>query len=128
MILWILSFLLTCAFFIAFIRSGYESALVLLPRIQPQTNNVRKKLSHIFFVDVIKMAGKNIIEKSRSYKELFNETGYNEIVDDLVYRINDIARVVNEKNICAKKAIRLSLYTFLLWAIALLLLIILKVV
>lgn len=128
MILWVSSFFLSCAFFIAFVRSGYESALVLLPRIQPQTNSVRKKLSPIFFVDIIKMAGKSIFEKSKSYKAQFNETGYHEIIDDLVYRINDIAEVVNEKNMCAKKAIRLSLYTFLLWAFALLSLIILKVV
>ena len=128
MFLWLISFLLTCAFFITFIRSAYESALILLPRIQPQMNHTRKKLSHIFFVDVIKMAGKNIFEKSKSYKEQLNQTGYNEIVDDLVYRINDVANVVNEKNICVKKAIRLSLYTFILWAIALLSLVILKIV
>jgi len=48
---------------------------------------------------------------------------YEDIVEDLTYRINDIANVVNEKYICAGEAVRRSILTFYLWAISLIFLI-----
>lgn len=119
MTLWVISFLLTCALFIAFIRSAYQAALILLPRIDAQKGEAPEKLSLVFFADVIQMAGMNVAEKSESYKKQLDETSYDDLVDDLAYRINDIANVVNQKYECTKKAISLSLYTFLLWAISL---------
>lgn len=119
MSLWVASFLLTCALFIAFVRSAYQAALILLPRIEPQEGEESRTLSLIFFVDVIKMKGETVAEKSHNYRAQLDQTRYEDLVDDLVYRINDIANVVNQKYECTKKAIKLSLYTFLLWVISL---------
>lgn len=48
---------------------------------------------------------------------------YEDIVDDLTYRINDIANVVHEKYICAGEAVQRSIIFFYLWAITLIFLI-----
>ena len=119
MTLWVVSFLLTCALFVAFIRSAYQAVLILLPRIDTQKGEEPAKRSLVFFVDVVKIAGTNVAEKSANYKKQLDRTSYEDLIDDLVYRINDIANVVNQKYECTKRAIRLSLYTFLLWAISL---------
>ena len=44
-------------------------------------------------------------------------------MDDLTYRINDIANVVHEKYVCAGEAVRRSIITFYLWAVSLIVLI-----
>lgn len=125
MVLWAVSFLLTCAFFIAFVRSAYQSVLILVPRIE-QIGGKPKKLSLLFFGDIIRMPGRSIAEKAESYIGQLNETGYDDIVHDLTYRINDVANVVNEKYECTKKAVRRSIYTFFLWAISLMTIIIMN--
>jgi hypothetical protein len=121
--IWILSFLLVVAFFIAFIRSAYKAAMVLIPRIQPQAGEPPHKPSLIYYADIIKLTGVNVCEKAHSYKTQFEEMSYQDIVDDLTYRINDIAHVVNEKYVCAGEAVRRSILTFYLWAISLIFLI-----
>ena len=121
--IWVLSFLLVMIFFIAFIRSAYKAAMVLSPRIKPQANEPSRKPGMIYFADIIKLKGDSIGEKAHSYKAQFEEMTYEDIVDDLTYRINDIATVVHEKYVCAGEAVRRSIITFYLWAISLILLI-----
>ena len=77
----------------------------------------------IYFADIIKLKGDNISEKAQSYKAQFEGMSYEDIVDDLAYRINDIANVVHEKYICAGEAVRRFILTFYLWAISLICLI-----
>lgn len=48
---------------------------------------------------------------------------YEDIIEDLTYRINDIANVVHEKYFCAGEAVRQSITTFYLWAISIIFLI-----
>ena len=121
--IWVLSFLLVMIFFITFIRSAYKAAMVLSPRIKPQANEPSRRPGLIYFADIIKLKGDNIGEKAHSYKAQFEEMSYEDIVEDLTYRINDIANVVNEKYVCAGEAVRQSIITFYLWAISLICLI-----
>ncbi len=121
--IWVLSCLLVMTFFIAFIRSAYKAAIVLSPRIKPQTNEPSRKPGMIYFADIIKLKGDNIGEKAHSYKMQFEEMSYEDIVEDLTYRINDIANVVHEKYVCAGEAVQQSIITFYLWAVSLILLI-----
>ena len=120
---WILSVLLVVAFFIAFIRSASKSAMVLSPRIKPQANEPSHKPGLIYFGDIIKFKGGNICEKAHNYKAQFEEMSYEDIIEDLTYRINDIANVVHEKYICAGDAMQQSITTFYLWAISIIFLI-----
>jgi hypothetical protein len=126
MIFWVISFALVCSFFIAFIRSAYKSALILKPRIEPQIEHKPNKPSLIFFADVIKMSGTNVSEKADSYRKQLDETNYEDLIDDLVYRINDMSYVVSAKYSCATEAIRRSLISFSLWAISLIALVIMN--
>lgn len=126
--IWILSCLLVLTFFIAFIRSAYKAAIVLSPRIKPQANEPFQKPGLIYFADIIKLKGDNICEKAHSYKAQFEEMSYEDIVDDLTYRINDIANVVHEKYVCAGEAVRRAIMTFYLWAISLIFLIIMNMI
>jgi hypothetical protein len=48
---------------------------------------------------------------------------YEDIVEDLTYRISDIANVVHEKYAGAGEAVRRSIITFYLWAVSLIFLI-----
>jgi hypothetical protein len=121
--IWTLSFLLVVAFFIAFIRSAYKAAMVLLPRIKSQAGEMPNKPSLIYYADIIKLTGVNVCEKAHSYKAQFEEMSYGDIVDDLTYRINDIAYVVHEKYVYAGEAVRRSVFTFYLWAVSLICLI-----
>ena len=121
--IWIISVLLVVAFFIAFIRSASKSAMVLSPRIKPQANEPSHKPGLIYFGDIIKFKGGNICEKAHNYKAQFEEMSYEDIIEDLTYRINDIANVVNEKYVCAGEAVQQSITTFYLWAISIILLI-----
>jgi hypothetical protein len=114
--IWGLSFLLVMIFFIAFIRSAYKAATVLSPRIKPQANEPSRRPGLIYFADIIKLKGDNTCERAHSYKAQFEEMSYDDIVDDLTYRINDIANVVHEKYACAGEAVRRSIITFYLWA------------
>ena len=120
--IWVLTFLLVMTFFIAFVLSAYGTAKVLSPRIKPQANEPARRPGLIFFADIIKLKGDNICEKAHSYKAQFEEMSYEDIVDDLTYRINDIANVVHEKYACAGEAVRRSIITFYLWAISLIVL------
>ena len=120
---WILSVLLVVAFFIAFIRSASKSAMVLSPRIKPQANEPSRKPGLIYFSDIIKFKGDNVCEKAHNYKAQFEGTSYEDIIEDLTYRINDIANVVHEKYICAGEAVQQSITTFYLWAISIIFLI-----
>jgi hypothetical protein len=115
--------LLVVAFFIAFIRSASKSAMVLSPRIKPQANEPSRKPGLIYFGDIIKFKGGNICEKAHDYKVQFEGMSYEDIIEDLTYRINDIANVVNEKYMCAGEAVQQSITTFYLWAISIILLI-----
>jgi hypothetical protein len=124
--IWGLSFLLVMTFVIAFIRSAYKAATVLSPRIKPQANEPFRRPGLIFFADIIKLNGDNICEKAHSYKAQFGEMSYEDIVDDLTYRINDIANVVNEKYVCAGEAVRRSIITFYLWAVSLIFLVVMN--
>ena len=121
--IWIIAVLLVVAFFIAFIRSASKSAMVLSPRIKPQANEPSRKPGLIYFGDIIKFKGGNIFEKAHNYKAQFEEMSYEDIIEDLTYRINDIANVVNEKYVCAGEAVQQSITTFYLWAISIILLI-----
>jgi hypothetical protein len=121
--IWIISVLLVVAFFIAFIRSASKSAMVLSPRIKPQANEPSRKPGLIYFGDIIKFKGGNICEKAHNYKAQFEGMSYEDIIEDLTYRINDIANVVNEKYMCAGEAVQQSITTFYLWAISIILLI-----
>lgn len=121
--IWIISVLLVVAFFIAFIRSASKSAMVLFPRIKPQINEPSRKSGLIYFADIIKFKGDNICDKAHNYKAQFETTSYEDIIEDLTYRINDIANVVHEKYICAGEAVRQSIITFYLWAISIIFLI-----
>jgi len=121
--IWILSFLLVIAFIILFIRSAYKAAMVLSPRIKPQVNEPSRKPGLIYFADIIKLKGDNISDKAHSYKTQFEQMSYEDIVEEMTYRINDIANVVHEKYICAGEAVRRSILTFYLWAISLVFLI-----
>jgi len=125
---WILSVLLVVAFFIAFIRSASKSAMVLSPRIKPQANEPSHKSGLIYFADIIKFKGDNVREKARNYKAQFEGMSYDDIIEDLTYRINDIANVVNEKYICAGKAVQQSITTFYLWAISIIFLIMMNMI
>ena len=98
--IWILSVLLVVAFFIAFIRSATKSAMVLSPRIKPQANEPYHKQGLIYFADIIKLKGNNVCEKAHEYKAQFEGMSYEDIIEDLTYRINDIANVVHEKYMC----------------------------
>jgi hypothetical protein len=120
---WLLSFLLVVAFFIAFIRSAFKAAMVLSPRIKPQANEPFRRPGLIYFADIIKLKGDNICEKAHSYKMQFEEMSYKDIVEDLTYRISDIANVVHEKYAGAGEAVRRSIITFYLWAVSLIFLI-----
>ena len=126
--IWILSCLLVLTFFIAFIRSAYKAAMVLSPRIKTQANEPSRRPGLIYFADIIKLKGDNICEKAHSYKAQFEEMSYEDIVDDLTYRINDIANVVHEKYVCAGEAVRRAIMTFYLWAISLIFLIIMNMI
>jgi hypothetical protein len=126
--IWILSCLLVMIFFIAFIRSAYKAAMVLSPRIKTKANEPSRKPGLIYFADIIKLKGDNICEKSHSYKAQFEEMGYEDIMDDLTYRINDIANVVHEKYACAGEAVRRAIITFYLWAVSLIFLIIMNMI
>ena len=126
--IWSLSFLLVITFFIFFIRSAHKAAMVLLPRIKPQAAEHPPKASLIYYADITKITGANVCEKANSYRAQFDQMSYEDIVDDLAYRINDIARVVNEKYICASDAVRRSVYTFFLWAVSLIVLIIMNMI
>jgi hypothetical protein len=121
--IWALSFLLVMVFFAAFIRSAFKAAMVLSPRIKPQANEPSRRPGLIYFADIIKLKGDNVCEKACSYKAQFEEMTYEDIVDDLTYRINDIANVVHEKYVCAGEAVRRSIITFYLWAVSLIFLI-----
>ena len=121
--IWIISVLLVVAFFIAFIRSASKSAMVLSPRIKPQANEPSRKPGLIYFGDIIKFKGGNICEKAHNYKAQFEGMSYEDIIEDLTYRINDIANVVHEKYICAGDAMQQSITTFYLWAISIIFLI-----
>ena len=121
--IWILSVLLVVAFFIAFIRSATKSAMVLSPRIKPQANEPYHKQGLIYFADIIKLKGNNVCEKAHEYKAQFEGMSYEDIIEDLTYRINDIANVVHEKYMCVGEAVRQSITTFYLWAISIILLI-----
>ncbi|PKN37433.1 MAG: hypothetical protein CVU62_10620 [Deltaproteobacteria bacterium HGW-Deltaproteobacteria-2] len=123
LVVWILSVLLVVAFFIAFIRSATKSAMVLSPRIKPQANEPPRRPGLIYFADIIKLRGDNVCEKAHEYKAQFEGMSYEDIVEDLTYRINDIANVVHEKYACAGDAVRKSIITFYLWAISIILLI-----
>ena len=120
---WILSVLLVVAFFIAFIRSASKSAMVLSPRIKPQAKEPSLSPGLIYFADIIKLKGDNICDKAHSYKAQFEGMSYEDIIEDLTYRINDIATVVNEKYICAGEAVQQSITTFYLWALSIIFLI-----
>jgi sulfur carrier protein ThiS len=120
---WILSVLLVVAFFIAFIRSASKSAMVLSPRIKPQANEPSRSPGLIYFADIIRLKGNNICDKAHNYKAQFEGMSYEDIIEDLTYRINDIATVVNEKYICAGEAVQQSITTFYLWAISIIFLI-----
>jgi len=124
--MWVLSFLLVMAFFIAFIRSACKAAMVLSPRIKPQANEPARRPGLIYFADIIKLKGDNVCERAHTYKAQFEEMGYEDIVDDLTYRINDIADVVHEKYVYAGKAVRRSILTFFLWAISLIFLVVMN--
>ncbi len=123
LVIWVISFLLVMAFFIAFIRSAYKSAMVLSPRIKQKENEPPRRPGLIYFADIIKLNGDNIGEKACSYKTQFDKMSYQDIVEDLTYRINDIANVVNEKYVCAGEAVQRSILTFYLWAASLIFLI-----
>jgi len=125
---WILSFLLVIIFFILFIRSAYKAAMVLSPRIKSQANEPYRKSGLIYFADIIKLKGDNISEKAQSYKAQFEEMSYEDIINDLAHRINDIANVVHEKYVCAGEAVRRSILTFYLWAISLICLIMMNMI
>ena len=126
LVLWILSCLLVLTFFIAFIRSAYKAAMVLSPRIKAQANEPSRRPGLIYFADIIKLKGDNICEKAHSYKAQFEEMTYEDIVDDLTYRVNDIANVVHEKYACAGEAVRRAIITFYLWAVSLIFLIVMN--
>jgi hypothetical protein len=119
LVIWVLSLLLVITFFILFIRSAYKAAMVLSPRIKPQANEPSRKPGLIYFADIIKLKGDNISEKAHSYKAQFEGMSYEDIVDDVTYRINDIANVVHEKYVCAGEAVQRSILTFYIWAISL---------
>jgi len=121
--IWVLSFLLVMTFFIVFIRSAYKAAMVLSPRIKPQANEPSRRPGLIYFADIIKLKGDNVCEKAHSYKAQFEEMTYEDIVEDLTYRINDIANVVHEKYVCSGESVQRSILTFYLWAISLIFLI-----
>ena len=125
---WLLSFLLVVAFFIAFIRSAFKAAMVLSPRIKPQANEPSRKPGLIYFGDIIKFKGGNICEKAHNYKAQFEGMSYEDIIEDLTYRINDIANVVHEKYICAGEAVQQSITTFYLWAISIIFLIMMNMI
>jgi hypothetical protein len=121
--IWFLSSMLVMIFFLVFIRSAYKAAMVLSPRIKPQANEPSRRPGLIYFADIIKLKGDNISEKAHSYKAQFEKMSYEDIVEELTYRINDIANVVHEKFIYASEAVRRSFLTFCLWAISLIFLI-----
>ncbi len=123
LVVWIISILLVVAFFIAFIRSASKSALVLSPRIKPRANEPSRKPGLIYFGDIIKFKGDNVREKANEYKTRFEDMSYEDIIEDLTYRINDIANVVHEKYSCASKAVQQSITTFYLWAVSIIFLI-----
>ncbi len=125
--IWGLSFLLVTIFFIAFIRSAYKAVMVLSPRIKPQANEPSRRPGLIYFADIIKLKGDTVLEKVHSYKAQFEGMSYEDIAEDLTYRINDIAIVVHEKYICAGEAVRRSITTFYLWAISLICLILMNI-
>jgi len=126
MILWLLSFLLIIAFFIAFIRSGYKAAMIFSPRLRPLAGESPRRLSLIYFADIIKMPGETIHDKSHAYHQQLDDTSYEDIIEDLTIRISDIASVVHEKYSCAEEAVKRSIYTFLLWVISLMFLMIMN--
>ena len=126
--IWIISVLLVVAFFIAFIRSASKSAMVLSPRIKPQANEPSRKPGLIYFGDIIKFKGGNICEKAHNYKVQFEGMSYEDIIEDLTYRINDIANVVHEKYICTGEAVQQSITTFYLWAISIIFLIMMNMI
>jgi hypothetical protein len=126
--MWVISCLLVLIFFIAFVRSAYKAAMVLSPRIKTQAHEPSRRLGLIYFADIVKFKGDNICEKADIYKAQFEEMSYEDIVDDLTYRINDIANVVHEKYACAGVAVRRAIITFYLWAISLIFLIIMNMI
>ena len=117
--IWGLSFLPVVTFFLAFIFSVEKAAVVLSPRIGPQENEPSRRPGLIYFADIIKLEGSNVSEKACSYKTQFEEMNYDDVLDELTYRINDIARVVYAKYACAGEAVRCSIRTFYLWAVSL---------
>lgn len=125
---WIISVLLVVAFFLAFIRSASKSALVLLPRIKPQANEPFRHPGLIYFEDIVRRKGDNVHEKSRNYRFQLESTSYEDIVEDLIYRINDIANTVHEKYTCAGEAVRQSILTFYLWAISIIFLMMMNMI
>lgn len=128
LIFWIISVLLVIAFFLVFINSASKSAMILFPRIKPQVNEPSRKSGLIYFADIVKFKGNNVLEKSHNYKSQLELTSYEDIIDDLTYRINDIAYVVNEKYICASEAVRKSIKTFYLWAISIMFIIMMNMI
>ena len=97
--------------------------MVLSPRIKPQANEPSRKPGLIYFSDIIKFKGDNVCEKAHNYKAQFEVMNYEDIIEDLTYRINDIAEVVHEKYVCDSEAVRRSILTFYLWAVSLVFLI-----
>jgi hypothetical protein len=126
--IWILSVLLVVAFFTAFIHSASKSAMVLSPRIKPQANEPSRKPGLIYFADIIKLKGDNVCEKAHNYKTQFDGMSYEDIIEDMTYRINDIANVVHEKYICTGEAVQQSITTFYLWAISIIFLIMMNMI
>jgi hypothetical protein len=121
--IWGLAVVLVIAFLVLFIRSASRAAMVLLPRSQPHTATPPAGPSLTYYADIARLAGADVGERSRHYRTRFDQMDYDDIVDDLVYRVNDIATVVDAKYRCAGDAIRRSIQTFFLWAASLIALI-----
>jgi hypothetical protein len=126
--LWGLAVTLVVTFLIFFICSASRAAMVLLPRTQPQAAAPPAKPSLTYYADITRLAGADLGERSRNFRARFDQMAYDDIVDDLVYRINDLARVVDEKYRCAGDAVRRSIRTFFLWAASLIVLIAMNMV
>jgi len=121
--IWILSVLLLLpSSLLSFARQPNQPWFCPLG-LNRRLNEPYHKQGLIYFADIIKLKGKYVCEKAHEYKAQFEGMSYEDIIEDLTYRINDIANVVHEKYMCVGEAVRQSITTFYLWAISIILLI-----
>ena len=116
---WATALVLAIGFLAFFVRSASKAAVVLLPRTQPHPRSPGAEGSLTYYADIVRLAGTDVGERSRTYRARFDQMDYDDIIDDLVYRVNDIAGVVDAKYRCAGEAVRRSVQTFFLWAASL---------